>query len=77
MAEDVEALVKREVEAARKILREDGIIASQKAIREKLDKHFPDEPEPGSDDPQPPDRKPEPEPSQPEKKKGIWWGDNV
>lgn len=77
MAEDIEAIVKREVDAARKILREDGIIASQKAIQEKLAKHFPDDPEPGNDDPKPPDKKPEPEPGQPEKKRGIWWGDNV
>lgn len=77
MAEDIEAIVKREVDAARRILREDGIIASQKAIQEKLSKHFPDEPEPDDGKPKPPDKKPEPAPSDPAKKPGLWWGDQV
>lgn len=72
MAEDVEALVKREVEKARRILRDDRIMG-------KLGKHFPDEPEPEPDDgkPKPPDKKPEPENGQPEKKPGVWWGDQA
>lgn len=72
MAEDVEALVKREVEKARRILRDDRILG-------KLGKHFPDEPETVPDDgkPKPPDKKPEPEDGQPEKKPGVWWGDQA
>jgi hypothetical protein len=69
---DVEALVKAEVEKARRILREDKVLG-------KLNKHFPDEPETEPDDgkPKPPGKKPEPEDGVPEKKPGIWWGENV
>ena len=69
MADDVEAMVKREVAEARRILREDKLLA-------KLNKHFPDEPDPEPDDgkPKPPDKKPDPEPGA-EKKPGLWWGE--
>lgn len=78
MAEDIEEIVKREVAAAREILRSDGIIASNKALKEKLDRHFPDDPEPNPDAPQPPKKKDEPEkPDTPERKPGLWWGDSV
>lgn len=74
MAEDVEALVRKEVEKARRILREDKVMV-------KLNKHFPDEPETTEDEdpsiPKPPARKTEPETGQPEKKPGIWWGEQA
>jgi hypothetical protein len=77
MSEDVEAIVKREVAAARAILREDKLIASHGALKAKMDKHFPDEEEVTDDGkPKPPDKKPTPEPGT-DKKPGIWWGGTV
>jgi hypothetical protein len=77
MADDIEAMVKREVAAARAILREDRLLASHGAIKAKLDKHFPDEDE-GTDDgkPKAPPKKETPE-TGPAKKPGIWWGGAV
>jgi hypothetical protein len=76
MAEDVEALVKKEVAAARAILREDKLLASHTALKTKLDKHFPDEAEtPDDGKPKPPDKKDTPETGEPERKPGIWWGE--
>jgi hypothetical protein len=69
MADDpTEAIIKREIAAARRILREDRVLA-------KLDKHFPDEPpvDPGAP-PAPPKKDP---PADPPKKSGIWWGDQA
>jgi hypothetical protein len=75
MTPEEKAEIKREIEEARRILREDHIIVSQKAIQEKLAKHFPDEPEPPDPTgPNPPKRKAEPnEPPKP--KPNLWWGD--
>ena len=78
MSDDVEEMVKREVAEARRILREDRVLVSNAAILARLDKHFPDEPQPANPDkPQPPKKKEEPETGQPEKKPGVWWGDKV
>jgi hypothetical protein len=66
MAEDVEALVKKEIAEARRILRDDKVLA-------KLNKHFPDE-EPDDDKPKPPPKKDNPETKEPAKRPGIWWG---
>ena len=85
MAEDnpTEEMIRREVAEAARILREDGYAATQQAIKAKLDKHFPDEPDPdkkdgdtGDGNPSPPDKKDPPNPSG-EKKRGLWWGDAV
>jgi hypothetical protein len=65
-----EAMVRREIAAARRILREDRILA-------KLGKHFPDEPpsDPGAP---PPDKKDPPgDPTPVTPKKGLWWGDSA
>lgn len=68
-----------EIAEARRILREDKILSGQKAIHEKLSKHFPDEPSPGNPEPPtgvPPAPDPK-DPPQPQKKKGAWWGDQL
>jgi hypothetical protein len=66
MADDpTEAAIRKEINRARQILREDKILA-------KLGKHFPDEPVTDPDAPPVPPRKdPEPGPV----RKGLWWGD--
>jgi hypothetical protein len=67
MADDpTEAIIKREIAVARRILREDRVLA-------KLDKHFPDEPPVDPDAPPAPPKKDPP--ADPPKKGGIWWGD--
>lgn len=68
-----------EIAEARRILREDRIIAGQKSIHDKLSKHFPDEPtEPGAapDTGVPPSPEPVVKP-EPEKRKNRWWGDSL
>lgn len=61
-----EEIIRKEIAEARRILREDRVLA-------KLNKHFPDEPvtDP-KDGPPPPDPK---DPPEPVVKKGIWWGE--
>lgn len=66
MADDpTEAMIKREVAAAREIIRSDKILA-------KLNKAYPDEPpaDPNAP-PAPPKKEPGPEPV----KRGLWWGE--
>lgn len=84
--EDIEGVVKREVDAARAILREDRILLSNKQIMERLDKHFPEEsPQSGDPEPEPSsgsggEKPPAPEPKPPKetpKKRGIWWGEQT
>lgn len=66
MSDDpTEAAIRREIIAARKILREDRLIG-------KLDKAFPEEAKPDTDGPPPP---PEKDPPDTPVKKGIWWGE--
>ena len=73
-----EEMVRREIAEARRILREDGLLLTQKEILARFDKHFPDEtPEDESGDPKPPKRKESPETAQPEEKSGIWWGNKL
>lgn len=61
-----EALVKREIARARRILREDKVLG-------KLSKQFPDEP-PVDPAAPPPDRKDTPtEPTPVARKGGLWW----
>jgi hypothetical protein len=62
-----EAMIKREIDAARRILREDRIIG-------KLSKAFPDEP---PADPDAPPAPPKIEPKETPKKKGLWWGEQT
>lgn len=63
-----EDIIKREIAAAREIIRSDRIMG-------KLNKHFPDEPEgEGDGNPKPPKKKDEPDPTPP-KRGGLWWGD--
>jgi hypothetical protein len=70
--------IKAEIAEARRMVREDKILAGQKAIHEKLSKHFPDEPTspepPEGTPPAPPAGDP---PTDPPKKKGVWWGDAI
>lgn len=68
MSDPTEDIIKREIAAARQILREDRLLA-------KLNKHFPDDPPPHDpkDGPPPPD--PKDPPADPPKKRGIWWGE--
>lgn len=72
-----------EIAEARRILREDKVLAGQKSISDKLAKHFPDEPaEPGGGDPPntgvPPAPEPvvKPDPST-TKPRSRWWGDSL
>jgi hypothetical protein len=65
MSEPTEAIVRREVARARKILREDKILS-------RLDKAVPDpNPNPPGGPPAPP---PVPPKDPPEDKGGLWWG---
>lgn len=67
--EPTEDVIRREIAAARQILREDRILA-------KLNKHFPDEPvHDPKNGPPPPD--PKDPPTGPPERKGIWWGDTT
>lgn len=61
-------LIREEIAEARRILREDRVLA-------KLNKHFPDQAEEDEDDglPKPPPKKDKPE--EPPKKRDAWWGD--
>lgn len=61
--EPTEALVRKEISRARRILREDLVIG-------KLNKHFPDEPPVDGNPPAPPVHDPAPPPA----RKGVWWG---
>lgn len=74
-----EEVIKREIREAARILREDGHAVRLTAIEAKLDKHFPDEPEPEEDDPngppKPPDQKDPPNDGDTKRKKSLWWGD--
>lgn len=67
MTDPTEAVVRREVAAARRILREDRMLA-------KLSKAFPDEP-PVDPAAPPPDKKPDPGKPPETARKGLWWGD--
>jgi hypothetical protein len=82
MADDpTEDIIKKEVAAAAKILREDGHAVRLSNIEAKLNKHFPDDPETdpkdgGDGGPTPPPKK-EPKDSSTRPRGGIWWGDAV
>ena len=67
MSEPTEAIIKREIAAARRIIREDKILA-------KLNKAYPDEPK---TDPNAPPAPPAKDPPAPTVKKGLWWGENA
>jgi hypothetical protein len=69
MSEPTEALIRKEIQRARKILREDLLLG-------KLGKAFPDEP-PGNPNPPggPPAPPPVPPKDPPAAKKGLWWGE--
>jgi hypothetical protein len=66
--EPTEAMVKRHVAEARRILQSDRLLA-------KLNKHFPDEPDvdPASGPPAPALA----DPKDPPKRTSIWWGDSL
>jgi hypothetical protein len=61
-----EAMIRREVDAARRIIREDKIIG-------KLNRVYPDEP-PADPEGQPP-VPPKKDPAEPPVRKGLWWGE--
>lgn len=73
--EPTEAIIRREIAAARRILREDRVIKSHSEMRERFDKQFPPDPVAPEGTPQPP--KPgDPKPPKPEGgRKSLWWGD--
>jgi hypothetical protein len=65
MPEDpTEAMIKREIAAARRIIREDKMLA-------KLSKVYPDEP---PADPDAPPAPPAKDPADPPVRRGLWWG---
>jgi hypothetical protein len=63
--EPTEDIIRREIAAARQIIRDDKILS-------KLGKHFPDKPETDPDAPPVPPKK---EPEEPPVRKGLWWGE--
>ena len=65
MTEPTEAIVRREVARARRILREDALLG-------KLSKAFPDEPPADPNAPPAPEKQP---PKEQPKRKGVWWGE--
>jgi len=70
--EPTEAIIRREIAAARRILREDKILRSHSEMRERFDKQFPVAPEGTPQPPKPGD----PKPPKPEGgRKSLWWGD--
>ena len=80
MPEDpTEEMIKREIAAARAILRDDSVLKSHRELSTRLDKHFPPEPSPDN----PPDSDPGKPPSPPRKdpppvlkqRGGLWWGE--
>jgi hypothetical protein len=79
---DIDPAIKAEIAEARRILREDKLIASHKELRDRFDKQYP--PDPAADPPQDPpnpDQPPAPDPKDPpadppsEPRKSKWWGD--
>jgi hypothetical protein len=70
--------IKAEIAEARRIVREDQHILAIRGVREKLDKHFPDEPEaPAVPEGTPPAPEPVDPPADPPKPKSKWWGDAI
>ena len=65
--EPTEDIIKREIAAAREIIRSDRIMG-------KLNKHFPDEEPEDDGNPKAPKKKDDP-PVEPPKRGGIWWGE--
>ena len=74
MADPTEDIVRKEITRARQILREDKLIQSHGELRDRLDKHFPDNS--GTGDEPPPAPKPT-EPKEPPKQSSLWWGDQT
>jgi len=72
MADPTEDIVRREVARARRILQEDGHRVELRSLRERFDKHFPEESPEEEGKPKPPPANPPKDPA-PEKKGGIWW----
>lgn len=71
--EPTEDIIRKEVAEAARILREDGHSVRLGKIEEKLNKHFPDEPEPAN-----PLTPPKGDPKKSgEKRSSLWWGDQV
>ncbi len=73
-----EEMVKREVAAAAKILREDGHALGLKALHDKIDKLLGGTSDESDDSTEgkPPPKSEDPKPSagEKQKKKGLWWG---
>lgn len=70
--EPTEDIIRREITAARKILREDKVLSAHRELMTKLTP-----PEPG-DPPKDPGNPPAPEPKEPAEppaKRGVWWGE--
>jgi hypothetical protein len=65
--EPTEDIVKREIAAARKILREDKVLSAHRELMGKLTPPEQDDPE------NPPAPKPR-DPPEPPAKRGVWWG---
>jgi hypothetical protein len=79
---DLDPAIKAEIAEARRIIREDKLIASHKEIRDRFDKHFPADDGNDSSNPDPaanPNQPPAPEPQDPPEpepdRKSRWWGD--
>lgn len=70
--EPTEEIIKREIAAAREILRSDRHHAAISGLTERFDKHFPAEPENPEGTPPAPKAKPPAEPAAP--KASLWWG---
>lgn len=72
--EPTEEVIRREIAAARRILREDKLIASHAALTARLDKHFPEAPE-GTPQPPAPAAQGKPAGGDVKARRSVWWGD--
>lgn len=73
MSEMTPEQIKAEIAEARRMVREDKLLASHTRLQAKLDKHFPDEP---AEPPEGAPPAPEPhDPEPPKKPTSKWWGD--
>ena len=71
--EPTEEIIKREIAAAREILRSDRHHAAITGLTQRFDEKFPAEPKAPEGTPQPPKAK-EPSDSLPAPKPSLWWG---
>lgn len=73
--EPTEEIIKREIAAAREIIRSDRHHAAITGLTERFDKKFPADPEAPEGTPQPPKPK-DPPADPPPVRRSVWWGES-